>query len=179
MRLSKLGNKVQKLLYDVSAASPLCLILAYVWWRQYETWKLPIVLIVIALSLKIAFFKSFNCVKYKLPPIAIKVEQVAPKDLGVVSYVISYTLPFAGVVIKEVNLTLVCIIALMIVLIASFVNSSIPNPLLFFIGYHFYEVNSRHGMAGYILICKKKIRSPKEIKYVNRIFEFLLLDSEV
>ena len=60
----------------------------------------------------------------------------------------------------------------------SFINSAIPNPLLFIKKYHFYQVSGEHGISGYILISRKKYRSKQELKTVNRMFDFLLLDAE-
>ena len=39
-------------------------------------------------------------------------------------------------------------------------------------------MSGEHGISGYILISKKKYRNKQELKIVNRMFDFLLLDAE-
>ena len=79
---------------------------------------------------------------------------------------------------KPINLIVCSAIALLIAIVAPFINSAIPNPLLFIKKYHFYQVSGEHGISGYILITRKKYRSKQELKTVNRMFDFLLLDAE-
>lgn len=98
-------------------------------------------------------------------------------DNRVVAYIISYMLPLASILIKDFNLYISLVIVGAIVLIAPFVNTAVPNPLLMLQGYHFYEVETENG-ATYVLISKRKLRSNGDVKRVKRVFEFLLLDEE-
>lgn len=70
------------------------------------------------------------------------------------------------------------VIASVLIVAAQCVNTAIPNPILFFRGYHFYQVSSEHGISGGVLISKRKLRKAKDVKTVNRIFDFLFLDTE-
>lgn len=45
-------------------------------------------------------------------------------------------------------------------------------------GYHFYSVSAENGISNYILISKRSLRNSKHLKSVQRIFEYLLLDTE-
>lgn len=85
-------------------------------------------------------------------------------------------LPLANMVIDEWNLFILAGISLTIGVVIPFINCAIPHPLLFFRGYHFYNLTTENGISSYILISKKKIRNKKEIKLVGRIFEFLLIE---
>lgn len=172
-------NILQKWIYSLSSATPLCLAFAYVWWSEIHTRTVPIVCCVVFGILVIAFSVSFCFGKRNLPPISIKVNDLSPHDSWIVAYVISYILPFASMALKDFNLYLSGAIALAVVLLAPFVNSAIPHPLLFLRGYHFYEVGTEHGVSGYVLISKRKIRHPHNVKYVKRVFEFLLLDEVI
>lgn len=86
--------------------------------------------------------------------------------------------PFTSIAIDNFNLIVCALIAFLIAVIAPFVNSAIPNPLLIIRKYHFYQVNGEHGISGYVLISKKKYRNKQELKLVKRMFDFLLLDVE-
>lgn len=172
-------NIVQKWIYSLSSATPLCLAFAFVWWTEMQTKIIPIVCCVAFVVLVLGFWASFCFAKRSLPPISIHVNNLSPHDGWIVAYIISYLIPFASVALEDFNLYLSGAIALAVVLLAPFVNSAIPHPLLFLKGYHFYEVGTEHGVSGYVLISKRKIRNPHDVKYVKRIFEFLLLDEVI
>ncbi len=171
-------NFLQRCIYTFSAATPLCIIFAIVWGIQKKTLVVPIICVVVSAILVISFTASFSYFKKNLPPIAIRINNFSAHDAWFVTYLISYMLPFASIVLKGFSLILAATIAFAIIVVAPFVNSAIPNPLLFCKHYHFYCVDIENGMSGCVLISKRKLRNKREIKYVNRIFEFLLLDKE-
>jgi len=51
------------------------------------------------------------------------------------------------------------------------------NPLLGFLGWHFYKVGTKEGVT-YILISKKEIRAAHKIIQVAQLTEFIVLDKE-
>lgn len=173
-----MGNKFQKLLYNLSAASPVFLVFSIVWVIQKKTWKIPTVCLLIGAAVAFLFYKSFEYGLKNLSPIPIRTTDISPNDSWIVVYIITYLLPFSSIVIDDFNPIVCAIIAFLIATIAPFINSSIPNPLLFIKKYHFYQVSGEHGISGYVLISKKKYRNKQELKLVNRMFDFLLLDVE-
>lgn len=170
-------NWLQKTIYFLSAASPLALCFGYVWWEEKETALVPIICVCVALVIIAMFCASFKYFKKNLPPIQTHFQELASHDTWIIGYVISYFLPFASMAIEEFNLTLSIAIAVCIVLLAPFINTAMPNPLLYVCGYHSYELKSSYGTA-YVLISKRKIRNAKDVKTVKRIFEFLLLEED-
>lgn len=173
-----MGNKFQKLLYNLSAAAPVCFVFSIVWLIQKKTWQLPVVCVAIAIVIILLFYKSFEYGLKNLSPIPIRTADISPNDNWIVIYILTYLLPFASIVIDDFNLIVCSAIALLIAIVAPFINSAIPNPLLFINKYHFYQVSGEHGISGYILISKKKYRNKQELIIVNRMFDFLLLDAE-
>ncbi len=87
-------------------------------------------------------------------------------------------MPFGSIAFDDFDLIICGIIAIFIALAAPFVNTAIPNPLLWIRKYHFYQVSAEHGISGYILISKKRYRKKEDLRYVNRMFDFLLIDAE-
>lgn len=173
-----MANILHKILYNVSAAAPLCFIFAFVWYVQKHTWKVPVISGCLGFILILGLACSFWFGKKHVAPITIQVTDLSPHDSWVVTYIISYLIPFASMAIADFDLLLCGILAAVLVIIASFVNSAIPNPLLILRGYHFYQISSETGVSGYVLICKRKLRKATDIKTVKRVFEFLLIDSE-
>lgn len=173
-----MANIIQKMIYNFSAFAPLCFIFSILWFLQKHTRKVPILFLCIGVILIFCLACSFSYGKKHVAPIIIQVTDISPYDNWIVAYIISYLLPFASMAIKDFDMLVSGIIAAILILVVPFVNSSIPNPLLFLRGYHFYQVSSENGVSGYTLICKRNLRKAKDVRRVQRIFEFVLLDSE-
>lgn len=171
-------NIMQKWIYNLSAGAPLLIVFAIVWYCEKKTWTVSIICICAAILLMVLMLVAFAYGKRNLPPITINVTDVSPHDAWIVAYIFSYLFPFASMVVGNYNLLLFIAIPAAVVLVAPFVNSAVPNPFLFLHGYHFYQIGTQNGVSGYVLISKQKIRNAKEVKRVNRIFEFLLKDVE-
>ena len=131
-----MGNKFQKLLYNLSAAAPVCFVFSIVWLIQKKTWQLPVVCVAIAIAIILLFYKSFEYGLKNLSPIPIRTADISPNDNWIVIYILTYLLPFASIVIDDFNLIVCSAIALLIAIVAPFINSAIPNPLLFIKKYH-------------------------------------------
>lgn len=169
---------LQKLIYNLSAASPICLIFAVTWYIQKRTYIVPTICIGIGIILIVSFAISFSYGSRHLAPITIRTSDISPKDSWVILYILTYMLPLTSMAIDDLNLIICGIVAILIATIAPFVNSAIPHPLLFIKKYHFYQISGENGISGYILISKRKYRKKQDLKYVNRMFDFLLLDAE-
>ncbi|WP_130837705.1 hypothetical protein [Lachnoclostridium sp. Marseille-P6806] len=173
-----MGNISQRFIYNLSAAAPLCFIFALVWYWQKKTRDISCIAICIGIVLVILFIVSFAYGKRHFAPIKIRINDIAPYDSWVIVYIITYMFPFASLAIKDINLIICVIIAGMLIMAAPCVNTAIPNPILFLRGYHFYQVSGEHGISGSVLISNRKLRKAKDVKTVNRIFDYLLLDAE-
>mgnify|MGYP005851983039 FL=1 len=173
-----MANNLQKLIYNLSAASPLCFTFAILWYIQKQTLIVPAICVCLGSFFMLCFARSFSYVKKHVAPIMIRVTDISPKDGQMAAYVISYMLPFASMAIDDFDITVCGIIAAALIAIILFANSVTSNPLLFLRKYHFYEISAENGVSGYLLICKRDLRNAKHITTVKRVFEFLLIDSE-
>lgn len=171
-----MANIIQKFIYFFSASTPVCITFSIVWISENKGWVLPSILIITSLVGIVLFSISFRYGYKNIAPMTIRVIDVSTSDLWIIGYVFSYLLPLANIVIDEWNLFILAGIGLTIGVVISFINCAIPHPLLFFGGYHFYNVATENGISSYVLISKKKIRNKKDIKVVGRIFEFLLIE---
>lgn len=171
-----MANIIQKLLYFFSAVAPVCITFSVVWIIQGKGIMFPSILVSASMIGSVLFIVSFRYGYKNIAPMTIRVTDVSTCDLWILGYIFSYLLPLANMVIDEWNLFILVGISLIISVVIPFVNSAIPHPLLFFRGYHFYNIATENGISSYILISKKKIRNKKDIKAVGRIFEFLLIE---
>lgn len=173
-----MGNRLQKMLYHLSAASPVCFVFAIVWLIQKRTWHLPTLCVLLGVIVILVFCKSFKYGLKNLAPIHIRTSDISPNDGWIVIYIFTYLFPFTSIVLDDFNLNICAIIAFLMAIVVPYVNSAIPNPILFFMRYHFYNVSAENGISGYVLISKRKYRNKQELKLVNRVFDFLLIDEE-
>ncbi len=171
-----MANTMQKLLYFFSAVAPVCITFSVAWIIQRKGIILPIILVFASMLGVVLFSVAFKYGYKNIASMTIRVTDVSTGDLWILGYIFSYLLPLANMVIDEWNLFILAGISLIIGVVIPFMNSAIPHPLLFFRGYHFYNLATENGISSYVLISKKKIRNKKDIKAVGRIFEFLLIE---
>lgn len=171
-----MANTIQKLLYFFSAIAPVCITFSVVLIIQGKGIVFPVMLIVASVIGVVLFIVSFRYGNKNIAPMTIRVTDVSTSDLWMLGYVFSYLLPLGNIVIDEWNLSILVGMSLIIGVVIPFINCAIPHPLLFFRGYHFYNLTTENGISSYILISKRKVRNKKEIKLVGRIFEFLLIE---
>lgn len=168
-------NRIQKLLYFLSAEAPILIMLAIVWAIQNTDWKVPVLLISIAVVVILMFNFSFNYAKKNLPGIPVRVTDLANGDEWIVAYVISYLLPFASLVLNQYVAWIACFIVLILMVALTITDYVSPHPWLYLKGYHFYKISVEGANSGYYLISKQTLRKPKDVTYVSRVFEFLLI----
>lgn len=174
-----MANNLQKLIYNLSAISPLCFVFAVLWYIQKQTLIVPIICAGIGIILILCLAVSFSYGKKHIAPIIIRVTDISPHDGWVVAYIISYIIPFASMAIKDFDIVICGIIAVILIVIVPFVNSAIPNPLLMCRKYHFYQISEESGVSGYLFISKRRLRKANDIKTIKRVFDFLLIDTVV
>lgn len=174
-----MANNLQKLIYNLSAISPLCFVFAVLWYIQKQTLIIPIICAGIGIILILCLAVSFSYGKKHIAPIIIRVTDISPHDGWVVAYIISYIIPFASMAIKDFDIVICGIIAVILIVIVPFVNSAIPNPLLMCRKYHFYQISEENGVSGYLFISKRRLRKANDIKTIKRVFDFLLIDTVV
>lgn len=165
-----MANRIQNLLYFFTAIAPVCITFSVVWIIQGKGIMFPAILVSTSVIGTILFIVSIRYGYRNIAPMTIRVIDVSTGDLWILGYVCSYLLPLANMVIDEWNLFILAGSSLIIGVIIPFINSAIPHPLLFFRGYHFYNLITENGISSYVLISKKKIRNKKDIKAVGRIF---------
>lgn len=156
--------------------SPVLIVLAIFYYMSTPNSYGYIILCIIAIAL-IIFILYFPKLSLKTSSKNhIKASKISPND-SYYSYLFTYWIPFLTIFLN-IDLT-ICTSLIVIVTIALYVsNSSIPNPLLRGIGYHFYTIDLEDGMSGYTLITKKRLYNCTQISCVCTPLEFLLIEAE-
>lgn len=178
-----MANRFQKLIYFLSAESPILIMFALVWligkstWAKpiIISWKVPLVLTLFSILLIVVFNHSFDYGKKNLQTITISASEISGGDEWIVAYIISYLLPLAEFQFGEMIKPVVGAVILMLLAVMTFTDFMTPHPILYLRRYHFYKLDVEGAHAGYNLISKKKLKRPSDVKHVSQVFEFLLI----
>jgi hypothetical protein len=170
-----IGN-LQKGLWILSSGAPMFIIFSVAWLVSQSTSTIPIVFISLAALLIVLAFFIFRAMKTKLAVMSIRTKKVTQNDKMIIQYAFSYLLPFASIIWDKINPFITLGVSMVIFLILLRASNPTANPLLFLIGYHFYEVEGENGIGNYLVMSKKDLRNKDELTTVSRVTEYLLLD---
>lgn len=175
-----MANGFQRAIYNLANAVPLAVMTALAWYLEFKTWRFPVILIIVAVTVTALFAICFSYGKKNCSVKNINVSKIISKDSWLVAYVVAYVLPFAYMVMSDYNIVSLIVVVLMLVLVIIPAIMALPNILLFCVGYHFYEIETEStGVGDYILISKRhRIRNKADVKTVMRVFEKLLIDTK-
>lgn len=178
-----MANRFQKFIYYLSAETPVLLVLGIMWLFEKSTWqkpimiswKVPALLFIVSTILVIVFIAFFNRAKANLSIIIVKVTDYRSAEGWLVAYVVTYLLPLVSIVFGDVAWGVLATVLMILLVVLTFSDHVTPHPLLFFLGYHFYELDVDGAASGYIVISQKRIRNVADFNKVSRVFEFLLI----
>lgn len=171
-----MANKLQKFIYNLSAVAPMGIVFSALLYAEKGKSLLCLVGGCVSLIIIIYEFVFIFLSKKRFPPIIQGFKDVSNNDKLVISYVITYLLPFSSLVVDSINWKLIFPICFVAALIMAFSNFTIPNPMLFLAGYHFYSAKTDNGAQSIVIISKRAdYRSADEIKKCRRIFEDLVV----
>lgn len=170
-----MANRLQKLLYFLSAESPVFIFAAVLLYVQSKEWMVPAILIMLAVMATILFIISFNYGRKNIPRLPVKAFEITSDEGPLIAYVISYLLPFGSLVIDEYYIPILIAVIIILELLLMFTDYISPHPLLFVCGYHFYKVGVEGASKDYYLASRKTLRKPEDVVAVQRVFEFLLI----
>lgn len=115
--------------------------------------------------------------KNKLEKLPIVIDEIKSADNESISFILVYLLPLASKIENSVNIPVLIFISVLFFIIVFTSNSYHFNPLLNFIGYHFYEVKVQGGVT-YVLLTRDSINNSKNIKSVSLISEYTILENK-
>lgn len=159
----------------VSAFSPALLVLAGV--RVYSIGGfdvLAIQLTIVSLIGTILPFLILYLVSKEAQKENFSAKKVESADYFLLVFLASYTAP---VVMKmaEISFFTASIVVALIFVVAWFVSNIPSHPMLYLVKFRFYKVESSEGMV-YMLITRRTIRSPKDIKQIAKISDGMIME---
>lgn len=171
-----MANKLQKLLYNLSAISPILWIFSVLWYLEKSEVFVSVLSTCIGIMLAVYYFVFIYLCKNKMAKISIITQEIIPNDKWLIGYLIAYAIPFTSLAFDDINVIIFSLVSIVIVIAMMIANTSIPNPLLYLRGYHYYLVKSENGISEYLLASKRNLRSKSELNNVTRVFEYFIID---
>jgi hypothetical protein len=102
-----------------------------------------------------------------LTPVTIAVDRATSRDGDIVSYIVSYLLPFLGIDFAR-PADLLSLLVLLIVIALLYVHSNLiyVNPLLAALGYHLIEVEEPNGKASIMITRRHYVRPGTRLRVI-------------
>jgi len=149
-----------------SSYFPLMLIFSILLWETQGYWASGILTVGIV-SLLITFL-YISRRKHKGGVSQTKVTKVEKRDENVVSYIVSYLIPFVTFPLDRPG-QIAALLVFVGILLILYVNSNMIyiNPMFNLVGYHLYEITIESDQMPHYLIARQGIRPNKMLYFVE------------
>ncbi len=157
----------------LSSYSPLFLILSMRGWHDNRHLALGLALLAFVSLLGLIVFLRLA---RSLQPSLLIVMSVKSRDGDVMSYIVTYLLPFLAIKMND-KMDVASLGLLLLVIGILYVNSNLihTNPILSIMGYHLFEIEDGENKTS-TLICKQSyVRTGSELRTVS-IGDYVLME---
>lgn len=159
----------------VSAFSPTLLVLAGVRFYSMGDFDTIALQLVVVSFLGIALpFLILKLVRNEAQRESFTAKKVESADYFLFVFLGSYAAPIV-MKMADIDFLNASIIVSLIFLVAWFVSNIPSHPMLYLVKFRFYKVESSDGMV-YMLITRRTIRSPKDIKQVMKLSDGMIME---
>jgi hypothetical protein len=163
-----------KLLLAMSALSPVTFTWAIADYSRNGYRKEQLIALAATLILAIVSWSVLQLGSRSLTKITFNVEELKAIDNEIVAYIVTYLFPLVAPS-EDISLPAQAAVLLILAVVLATSNAFTFNPILSFIGYHFYEVKCSTGVS-YLLLSRSDLTDVKTIKKVGRLSKHLMLD---
>lgn len=155
--------------------APVLLTHSFVLWINDANYTVILGNILIVLSLLILCLSTMKFAKGEIQIEEFPINSIKTADSEIVGFLLAYLLPFTTMAIEQIDFKVMVFIMILFFSVIWSTNSYHINPLLAFVGYHFYEVTTLDNIT-YLLITKRSLRSTKAVKNVIQLTDYMVLD---
>ena len=132
-------------------------------------------IVLLDVFLSMLFLRIARC---KVPNEPVKLSGLEVNDVDFLVAAMTYLIPFSTLLlsIEDADMLVMLALNLTMCMLLAILKGLRPSPFLLLLGYHCYKASIYNGVGGCLLITKKKIKNPKEVKYVIPIFDYAYLE---
>jgi len=167
-------NWLAKLLLTCTSLAPIALVYAWVLYTD-DNLRGAIALIVGAAILVLLMLALLNYSKTHLERSEFKVTSIEAADREYITFILLYLSPLFTAEFGDLNWNILVPTVLIFLFVISTGYGYHFNPLLGFLGWHFYKVTTEEGVT-YVLITKKELRTAKQCLTVGELTEYIVID---
>lgn len=181
--LSALGipmlNRIAKALLVATSLAPVLFGYGVVALGDNQSWNAAYPWFVAGIGLGFVAYLMPRLVLKLVQPQPMPLKSVKDADKEILTFLITYLLPFAGRTTLNANpYSLAGVYVFSLIFLAVYhTNAFTFNPLLAVFGYHFYEVETQAGMK-YLLVTKSVIRQQDFRPWVVPLSDYVYLESK-
>ena len=110
-----MANKFQKLLYNLSAISPILWIFSALWYLEKSEVFVSVLSTGIGIVLAVYYFVLIYLCKNKMAKISIITQEIIPNDKWLIGYLIAYAIPFTSLAFDDINVIIFSLVSIVIV----------------------------------------------------------------
>lgn len=167
-------SRLVKLFLVATSLAPIFFTLWFI--SLSKSWNLcdGISYLVITISLSAICWGFLSLSKKRLEIIPVSIKSIKTADKELVGFVLIYLLPLIKSDLHVDSMTLIFVGVLFFFVVFT-TNSYHFNPIIGFLGYHFYEVTIEGGVT-YVLMSKRNISNCIDVNSVVQISEYMILE---
>jgi hypothetical protein len=169
-------NQLSKLLFVLTSLAPILCVFAVCDIDKSGSYILAGVLILIAILLIVFCCIFIYCFAANVGKEPIKIVSISSTDKETLAYLIACLLPAVSGDAVDIRNNLCVSLVVMFILVLCVLHTKAFNPLLGFLGYHFYEIKTPSGNTG-MLISNRTHRSQIQTLNVRELWDFVYLDA--
>jgi hypothetical protein len=167
-------SKFAKLLLTSTAIAPVLLTYAWVAFMADEA-RLGLILLAVCIALTAACLRLLRYAKEHLERMNFSATTVEAADRENIAFLLLYLLPLFTVDFATLNWQVWVPAIFIFGAVVATGYSYHFNPLLGLLGWHFYKVGTREGVA-YVLITKKQLWNATGTVEVGQLTEYIVMD---
>jgi len=168
-------SKLAKLLMVLTSFAPVLMTVSFDQWRRGAWMPLGMLCLASAITCGLLCSLVLQFSKRHLEVMSFQVKSLRTADQEIVGFVIAYLLPLVSTSADDAKTSILWFVLAVFALVVWCTNSYHFNPLLSFVGYHFYEVTDEQQIS-YVLVTRKSLREAKALSQVVQISEYMILE---
>jgi hypothetical protein len=169
-------NQFAKLSLAATSIAPIFLTLWFVDFSRNWDWHDGAVYLAAAGFLTGLCALLLHLAHIQLEALPVDIESVRTADNEMIGFILAYLLPLIDKTSLNIDISVLLFVMFLLFIVVITSNSYHFNPLIGFLGYHFYEVTLSGGVS-YVLISRKHIRDCKGIKSVGHVSEYMIMEA--
>ncbi len=170
-------SRFAKLSLAATSVAPIFLTLWFVDFSRQWNWRDGLIYLIATFLLTFICWGLLHLAAAQSEKLPLEIKSVKTADNELVGFILVYLLPLINETSTKINPKVLAFVMVLLFIVVYTSNSYHFNPLIGFLGYHFYDV-TLSGEISYVLISRKNIRDSRKIQRVIHLSEYMIMEVE-